>query len=353
MRSFLRPVAVIATGLITATLLQSPAGADPVDDATSWLGGQLTDGIVHNENFGGFDDLGLTGDFALGLDALGDDATVDEIVAALAPRVDEWTTYSGDVFAGSVAKALVVVQTGGLDPRDVGGVDLVDRLERRVATRDAIAGRIRDKGDADYSNTIGQAFAALGLADAGSSQARPALRFLLKQQCSSGFYRLSFAKVGADKQGCDAGGNKLSAPDTDVTALAVLQLDALPAKNQRVRDSIADAKGWLKRAQRANGSFGGGTSTEKPNANSTGLAAWALGETGACAPASRAADWVAALQVTGDVTGTPLEGEVGAIAYDRAAYAAGETDGITLETRDQWRRTASQAAPGLRFVAGC
>ena len=59
------------------------------------------------------------------------------------------------------------------------------------------------------------------------------------------------------------------------------------------------------------------------------------------------------LQVPGDVTGTPLEGEAGAIAYDRAAYTAGETDGITVESRDQWRRTASQAAPGLRYVAGC
>jgi hypothetical protein len=120
-----------------------------------------------------------------------------------------------------------------------------------------------------------------------------------------------------------------------------------------VRASIADAKSWLKRAQRANGSFGGGPSTETPNANSTGLAAWALGETGACRPARKAAQWVGRLQVPGDVTGTPLEGEEGAIAYDRAAYTAGETDGITVESRDQWRRTASQAAPGLRYVAGC
>lgn len=352
MRTFLRPVAVIATGLIISTGLQAPVHAAPADDATTWLGAQLTDGLIHNDQFG-FDDLGLTGDVALGLAALGDTATVDEIAAALAPRVDEWTTYEDDVYAGSTAKALVVAQTAGEEPRSFGGSDLVQRLQARVAKRRNIEGRIRDKSATDYSNTIGQSFAALGLAEAGSPKAGPALRFLLKQQCSEGFFRLGFAKVKAAKQGCDAGRPKLSAPDTDVTALAVLQLDALSKKNKRVRASIADAKSWLVRAQRNNGSFGGGPSTEKPNSNSTGLAAWALGETGRCAAARDAATWLSGLQVTGDQSGTPLEGEVGAIAYDRAAYTAGETDGITVESRDQWRRTASQAAPGLRFVAGC
>jgi hypothetical protein len=352
MRKLLRPVAVVAAGTIMATGLQTPVQAVPADDAAVWLDTQLTDGLVHNDQYD-FDDLGLSADVALGLGALGDTATVGEIVAALAPRVDEWTTYEDDVYAGSVAKAVVVAQTAGQDPRDFGGVDLVQRLQRRVADKGVIEGRIRDKAAVDYSNTIGQAFAALGLARAESPKAGPALRFLLKQQCSQGFYRLGFARIGADKQGCDAGGDKLSVADTDVTALAVLQLDALPRKSKRVRASIADAKAWLKRAQRVNGSFGGGPSTDRPNANSTGLAAWALGETGVCAPASRAAEWVAGLQVSGDVTGTPLEGEVGAIAYNRAAYTAGESDGITVESRDQWRRTSSQAAPGLRFVAGC
>ena len=351
-RTFLRPVAVVAAGLITATMLQAPAGAAPADDAATWLGDQLTDGIVHNDQYD-FDDLGLTADVALGLAALGDTATVDEITTALAPRVDEWTTFGDDVYAGSTAKAVVVAQEAGEDPRDFGGVDLVQRLQARVATKDSIEGRIRDKADTDYSNTFGQAFAALGLARAESPKAGPALRFLLKQQCDRGFFRLNFAKVGAAKQGCDAGGKRLSAPDTDATAIAVLQLDALPTKTKRVRAALADAQAWMKRVQRDNGSFGGGTTTEKPNANSTGLAAWALGERGACRPARQAAGWVVGRQVSGDVTGTPLEGEVGAIAYDQAAYNAAEADGITVEARDQWRRTSSQAAPGLLFVAGC
>ena len=43
---------------------------------------------------------------------------------------------------------------------------------------------------------IGQAFAAQGLAVAGSGKADEALKFLLKQQCGKGWFRLNFA---ADK----------------------------------------------------------------------------------------------------------------------------------------------------------
>ena len=65
----------------------------------------------------------------------------------------------------------------------------------------------------------------------------------------------------------------------------------------------------------------------------------------------KSARWVRKLQVRGDVSGTPLAGEKGALAYDRAAMKAAESDGITVETRDQWRRATSQAAPGLTFTS--
>ena len=53
--------------------------------------------------------------------------------------------------------------------------------------------------------------------------------------------------------------------------------------------------------------------------------------------------------------GAPLDEEVGAIAYNRAAYTAGTSGGIDDTERDQWRRTTAQAAPGLRYlrVANC
>ena len=142
-----------------------------------------------------------------------------------------------------------------------------------------------------------------------------------------------------------------------MTALAVLQLDALPkkARTKAVKRAIADAATWLKKKQKKNGSLGGGTATEASNTNSTGLAAWALGETGSCKKARAAARWVRDLQVSGDVSGTPLAGEKGAIAYDRAAYRSAAADGIDergpgpVAARDDPGRARS-ASPHVRLT---
>lgn len=344
-----------ATLAAAAALVLTTAGtaqAAPDDTSAGWLAGQLTGGLVHNDQYA-FDDYGLTADTAFALKAVGgQQGTLRTIRKALAGHVDSWTTGadfgSSDIYSGSVAKALVVAEVTGADPRSFGGVDLVQRLQQRVRTDNApTRGRVQDKSSTDYANTIGQTFAARGLASAGSSKAGEVVAYLLKQQCSAGFFRLNFADPSASKQGCDAGTRAQSAPDTDVTALAVINLQALPTKSRAVRAAIADATAWLERHQQDNGSFGGGPATESSNTNSTGLAGWALGLVGSCRAAADAASWVKRLQVHGDVSGTPLKGQQGAIAYDRAAYAAGRTDGITTETQDQWRRATTQAAPSL------
>lgn len=356
MRTLTRLVAVVAAGLLVLTL-PGAASAAPDDRSAGWLSRQLTNGLVHNNQYD-FDDYGLTADTALALAAIGGHREdVRNIRSALADHVDSWTTGvdfgSSDVYAGSVAKALVVAQVTGADPRDFGGVNLVRRLGGRVSDSAPTVGRIEDKSATDYANTIGQAFAARGLSRAGSGKADEAVRFLLKQQCEQGFFRLLFAPKDEKKQGCDAGTAEESAPDTDVTALAVLSLDALPkqARTKAVRRSIVAATSWLKQAQKKNGSLGGGPATGASNTNSTGLAAWALGETGSCTKARKAARWVRGLQVSGDVSGTPLAGEKGAIAYDRAGYEAAEQDGIGTEQEDQWRRATTQAAPGLSHLS--
>ena len=355
MRHLLRSAAVLAAGALIVTI-PGAASAAPDDRSAGWLARQLTDGLVHNTQYD-FDDYGLTADTAYALDAIGGHGrNLKAIRAALADRVESWTTGvdfgSSDIYAGSVAKAVVVAQVTGAKARDFGGVNLVQRLNGRISDSSPIVGRLEDQSSTDYANTIGQAFAARGLARAGSREADEALRFLLKQQCQNGFFRLSFAAKDKKKQGCDAGNAADSSPDTDVTALAVLQLDALPkkAKTRTVKRAIAHASVWLKTAQKKNGSLGGGTATEASNANSTGLAAWALGKTGSCAKARKAAKWVRDLQVSGDVSGSPLAGEKGAIAYDRAAYRMAAQNGITSEDQDQWRRATTQAAPGLRYL---
>ena len=364
MRHLTRLAAAVAAGLLVTTV-PGPASAAPDDLSGGWLARQLTDGLVHNDQYGSTD-YGLSVDTAVALQAIGGrPETVRQIRDAFAPEVEayisyayEWegTQFEGRV-AGATAKSLVLAQISGADPRAFGGVDLVRRLNQLVLGNgriadDATANGVADP-DGDYANTIGQAFAARGLARAGSGKADETIRFLLKQQCRKGYFRLGFAPKDATRQGCDAGTAVQSSPDTDVTALAVLSLDALPkkAKSRAVRTAVADATAWLKRVQKRNGSLGGGTATEASNANSTGLAAWALGETGSCREARKAARWVRALQVSGDVSGTPLAGEKGGIAYDSAAYESARQNGIATEERDQWRRATTQAAPGLRYLS--
>jgi hypothetical protein len=348
------------TTALAVTLIGGSATAQAADRADSpaqhgagWLSSQVQNGLVHNGQFH-FDDYGLTIDTAFALDTIGGQgATVRHIRKALGQHVDSYTTgvdfgAPTDRYAGAIAKLLVAAQDTGAKARHFGGVNLVNRLSQRVSTSAPIKGRIEDQsGFGDNANTIGQIFAVRGLMKAHSPLAKPALNFLLLQQCPV-FFRLDFnADKTAAKQSCTA----KSPADTDVTALAVIELWKFRHQSGALVKSLDVASQWLQRRQAANGSFGGGGPTSAANTNSTGLAGWALGVAGRCGPAAQAATWVAKHQVTGDVSGTPLAGERGAIAYNHAAMKAAKQDGITQSTRDQWRRATTQAAPALTYLS--
>lgn len=364
MRHLTRAAALLATSAVLATALGAPAHAAPEDRAGNWLEKQVRDGLVvsqyrdtftdpENPTWVKYEDYGLSADVAFALEAVGEHRRdVRRISAAVAENVDAYTApQPGEVYAGPVAKAAVLALVSGRDPRSFGGVDLIARLEGQVADAGPNVGRVEDTSAyGDNANVIGQAYAVQALGQVDSPEAGTARSFLLAQQCTAGFFRLYFSdKVSAD-QSCDAAG---SPPSTDTTALALLALDALPSKGKAVRSAMRQAKAWLKETQKSNGSFGGGASDEPVNSNSTGLAAWALGETGSCARATRAARWLKKLQVGGRLRGTPFAGDKGAIAYDKDAYAEGEDKGITRSTRYEWRRSTAQAAPGVRFRSGC
>ncbi len=353
-------IAVPALALSSfAALTAAPANAAEPDPApvvagASWLKSQLTDGLVYNPNFGGFNDYGLSVDVGLALGAVGgEDATLDEISTALA---DEIAGYVGDgtteSYAGSLAKAAVFATTAGDDPASYGGVDLVDRLEQRVSDTGATLGRIQDASEfGDFANVFGQTFAARALESAGSTEAEAATEFLIAQQCTgegAGFFRPDFAAVDAPDQSCDADPN--AAPSTDVTALAVLAL--LPqADDTDVQAVIDDAVAWLVDEQASNGSFGSGSEIPTANTNSTGLAGWALGEAGAELAAQKAAGYVRAFQVDEPAPcETELNDEAGAVSYDPTALVTGRKDGITIEQQDQWRRASAQALPVLQWA---
>ncbi|MBJ7359650.1 hypothetical protein [Nocardioides sp.] len=347
-------VALAVSVAATLTLSAGPASAgDPVDQTERWLAKQLDGGLVHNDQFD-FDDYGLSIDVGLALQELGQTRTAKTVRKAIAKNVDSYTTGadfgSSDIYANATAKAAVFAQATGADPASFGGVDLVKRLSKRVAGSAPVNGRIQDKGASDFANVIGQAYAVQALTEAGAKKAGKATTFLLSQQCKAGYFRLNFTedKTAAD-QTCDGGKRKTtSAPDTDTTALAVLALLEDPTPTKPVRAAVSRALAWLTKTQGTNGSFGGGPSTETPNANSTGLAASALGAAGACDKANRAAKWLSRLTVSG------VSGENGAIAYDKAAKATAK-DGISVEERDQFIRSTAQAAPALVYVIidGC
>ena len=348
MRSLVRSAAVLTAGLLMIPALAAPSSAaKPTSLSGSWLARQLGTGVVQGP-YG--PDAGLTADTALALKALGHHRqALKKARRGLGENLGGWIGTGGEVYAGSVAKAAVTAKTLGANPRSFGGVNLLKRLGAQVTAAGPAKGRIHDTSAyGDYANTIGQAYAARALSSAHSPKARSVVRFLLAQQCGKGYFRLTFASTSAASQKCAAG----SAPDTDTTALAVLSLSSIAHPNAKVRASITKATRWLKRQQHRNGSFGGGPTTAAPNANSTGVAGWALGEVGACKQARRAASWVKRLQV-GAKAGGALAHDRGAIAYDRAALSTARTVGITGASQDEWRRATAQAAPALRFLHGC
>jgi hypothetical protein len=356
-------VAATAATVLTVGLAPAPAGAAsaydprPVKTGAGWLSGELTDGLVHNEQFD-FDDIGLSIDVALGLDAAGKKPkVVKAITRAVAKNVGSYTTFPPNVYAGATAKAAVLALVTDRNPRTFGGVDLVAQLEGRVATAAPIAGRIEDAYDpndefgGDFANVIGQTFAARALALAASAKARAVKSFLLQQQCAKGYFRQYFTtdKTRAD-QSCQGAPAAERGASTDATALAVLALQDV--KGAKAKAAVKKAVAWLADRQRADGAFSDtGKNSGAFNSNSTGLAGWALGEAGSAKRATKAAVWVRNLQVPG--TNPCAEGlakETGAIAYDETAYGAAQGSGIKKKESDQWRRASAQALPVLRWA---
>jgi hypothetical protein len=364
-------VAGTALALSGLVGLSGAAHAAPATEAATgakWLAGELTGGLIHNNEFN-FDDHGLSIDVALGLDAVEQrPAAVNRVATAVATSIDAYTTFqpyfpdpAEHVSSGPVAKAAVLAQAIGQDPTAFGGRDLVAELEGMVSEAAGTEGRVQDVvpplpdpapewPDADYANVIGQSYAARALGVAGSDSAEAVTDFLLEQQCDSGAFRVYFSAADAPEQGC-VDGAAGSEPDTDATALAVLNLKASGDTRPAVTSALTAAGDWLAQHQRANGSFGGGTSTAAPNTNSTGLAGWALGELGRTAKARKAAVWVRTLQPADLGTcSSKLTKDAGAVAYDQAAVKAGRKGGLTAATEGQWQRATSQALPVLRWA---
>lgn len=346
------------------TLAASPAAAAdhataPVGAGADWLTSKLSDGLLtYPSTYGPYTDHGLSIDAGLGLAAIGGrEDTVQAISDGLEAQLESYISGeafgdAGSTYSGPAGKALVMAQTAGEDGTTYGGGDLVERVESTVAATPPITGRIQDVSQyGDYANVLGQAYVTQGLAAAGSPRATDALAFLLQQQCDEGFFRLNFTKnAQAVDQTCDGGTAKRSAPDTDATALVILALQA-QAGAPVVAAALDDAEAWLLDAQRGNGSFGGGPSTEAANTNSTGVAGWALGETGHTEAAEAAAGWIRRSQTANAGACDWWNArDLGAVAYDPSSKDVAAAGGIADDTLGQWLRASAQALPALQWA---
>lgn len=348
-----RLTAGIATLAITASVLTgAPASADPSPSSAAgaaWLRADLDAGGLFQYSFGGVDG-GLNIDAGIALVEAGDQEGAAAQRERLAPETDGYITGEafgdeGSTYANAVAKLLSFVVASGGDPTSYDGKNLVTRLEAQVGdgTEGTVAGELFDTSIyGNNTNTIGQAFAADGLHEAGSDKSEAVTSHLLAQQCADGHFPLSFRTAAEDT--CLEDGS------VDVTALVLVGLRG-QADDPAVETVLRRGAAYIAGAQAADGSVGGAPPTTAPNANTTGLAAWALGESCALGNAYRAAAWTRALQVDEDQAGTELAGEVGAIAYDGATLTRDEADGIAASERDQYRRATAQAANGLAYDA--
>jgi hypothetical protein len=301
--------------------------------AAGWQGSQLSRGRIHNRQYD-VDDWGLTVDTGLMLAADGSQPRrLARLEQAVRNHYRDYTGVRGERYAGAIAKTLVLARVLRDDPRDFGSVNVRRQLLRRMAD----SGRFRDKSQyGDNSNAIGQSYGVIGLARTGGVP-QLAVRYLLRQRCRAGYFRLK-----------EAGGTRCgprSTADVDATALALQALVAARQHGAQVRlRVIGRTADWLVTAQHRNGSFGGGASTAAPNTNSTGVAANALAAVGRHRARMRAAGWVADLQITRRKAGSgPARTDVGAIAYDRTALRQALTRGISTVTRDEFRRATPQA----------
>ncbi len=308
--------------------------------AARWQSSQLTAGRIHNGQFD-FDDWGLTIDTAFMLAADGHHRKrLHRVTRAIEHNYyAHYATGSGSTSAGAMAKTLLATKVLNQNARHFGGRDVRARLLRLVAGRAAgfEAGRARDTGATDYSNTFAQSYAVLGLSRSGGAPQK-VVNYLRKQQCRRGYFRLT----ETPHHSCNQRHGKA---DTDATALAIQALVSARRHGSSVPGRVVRrAASWLQSAQKRNGSFGGGVSTPGSNSNSTGVAAQALALTHHAKAQRKAARFTATMQITRKKAGNSrARRDIGSIAYTRAGLRNALTNGIQAGERDQFRRATPMA----------
>lgn len=317
---------LVATGLVATPAQAAVPDPSPVDQGVKWLTQQS------------FFSAGARIDVLQQLNALGKSTEANAQLTEIRNGAAGYATS-----AEAKAKLVYAGDLMGQDANTWGAGDLVQGVADGV---DDASGRI----EGDYVTPASQALAVRALGGFSGRTAHgefsTARDFLLRQQCADGHYRDALATTT-----CDAAG---SAGSPDATAFVVLYL--ADTEDDRIKGSITSAKSWLARTQLPDGSWksadqdwGAGV----PNANSTGLAALAIGP--GSTPSVKAAAWLRTLQARDAGTcGSQLAADKGAIAYTADDYAAGGTGGLDegQYTRSSWVFATQQSLAVLQDAPG-
>ncbi|HET8616133.1 MAG TPA: hypothetical protein VFL94_11465 [Actinomycetales bacterium] len=294
------PPAATPTAAPHVTALALPTGT-AAEKAASYLVVQLTEGDHVVGPYG--PDLGQTADVVLALSSLpAQTASRDAAAAYLAAHVDdyvhgaayvdgtEWGEKAGANYAGPTGKAIVAALAAGLNPRALGGFDLVDELQGLMSTSGSTEGRFSDDSAyGDYSNPIGQAFDILALKRTTGDVPAPAVRYLLTAQCKDGGFADAYP---ASPASCT------SNPDTTGLALQALVAAGVTDSGSDTACAAAKALAWLTAHDAKDGSYASGAvnPSASPTANVNSTAYAALGLTAATVGTAPQVAYLASVQ---------------------------------------------------------
>ena len=247
-----RIVTTIPVVLAITLALAFPALADG-PQALEWLKAQ------QNAD-GGFgtpeSSMGATADVVLAAAAAGEDALVWSLGGGMSTLTYLETNVIAVKKAGETAKVIVALTATEVNPRRLGGVDLVDKLEGMIGDD----GRIG--GEGEFLNE--HAYAMIALRSAQRPVPSEAVQYLLDRQIEDGTWSWN-------------GDTTAGSGDNNTAALAVLALIAagVPADHPQIQKTIQH----FRTQQNADGGFpyispsSYGTDSD---ANSTAVVAWAL-----------------------------------------------------------------------------
>nr|WP_194280807.1 prenyltransferase/squalene oxidase repeat-containing protein [Streptomyces fagopyri] len=325
------PDDVRAGGTDTPDPGNTPTGAPGDVDlaaAGAWLKGSLVDGERIVDDGADTPNHLLTTETAYALAAADrKDATVSKIAAFLAAHTDDYAYLAGKdeaPDATAAARLALLAEITGQDPTGFGGHDLIGDLKKNVCAAGPESGEATPgctaKGDfrnATYAD--GQALSVLALLRAGVTPPADTVERLTQVQCKDGGVTSILIRPG---EYCDG--------DPATTGLVALVLQKAGGHD----DEVAEARVYLKKAQREDGSFPGYTGATTGSVAATAYAAQALRALGDTGRADSAVGWLSRQQLVGGGFGFE-EGATDPALYPTppAVLAGAGTSLVTLTTK--------------------